>query len=121
MILLGESLCCKLDSIKSFKIIYILELQQTTTNHIFIDALHQRNERITYSKGHLKHSKDSLSYEPSKDTSIVTSAKLEHLCQLQSHQHSQHCFQYLYEVAKSISTSNFFFFLFLISNINTQL
>ena len=121
MILLGESLCCKLDSIKSFKIIYILELQQTTTNHIFIDALHQRNERITYSKGHLKHSKDSLSYEPSKDTSIVTSAKLEHLCQLQSHQHSQHCFQYLYEATKSISTSpsSFFFFLFLISNINT--
>ena len=46
--------------------------------HIFIDALSQRNERIAFSKGHLKHLEDSLSCEPSKDLSRVTPAKLEH-------------------------------------------
>ena len=45
---------------------------------VFIDTLHQRNERITFSKGHLKHSEDSLSCEPSKDFSAVTSTKLKH-------------------------------------------
>ena len=54
IITIGKPLSCKLDNAKSFKIINILELLD------LIEALCQRNKRITNFKGHLKHSEYSV-------------------------------------------------------------